>query len=58
MYSKTDEPSFEDVFKFVKEITSFIVDLPKLDNITDATGNDGEKMEHRSKRLLLTLSWR
>ena len=46
MYSKTDEPSFEDVFKFVKEITSFIVDLTKLDNITDVTGNDGEKMEH------------
>ena len=58
MYSKTDEPSFEDVFKFVKEITSFIVDLTKLDNITDVTGNDGEKMEHHSKQLLLTLSWR
>ena len=35
----------------VKEISSFIVDLTKLDNIRDMTGNDGEKMEHHSQPL-------
>ena len=35
----------------VKETSSFIVDLTKLDNIKDMTGNDGEKMEHYSQPL-------
>ena len=35
----------------VKETSSFIVDLTKLDNIKDVTGNDGEKMEHYGQPL-------
>ena len=35
----------------VKETSSFIVDLTKLDNIKDVTGNDGEKMEHHGQPL-------
>ena len=35
----------------VKETSSFIVDLTKLANIKDVTGNDGKKMEHRGQPL-------
>ena len=35
----------------VKETSFFIVDLTKLDNIKDVTGNDGENMEHLGQRL-------
>ena len=35
----------------VKETSFFIVDLTKLDNIKDVTGNDGEKMEHHGQPL-------
>ena len=35
----------------VKETSSFIVELTKLDNIKDVTGNDGEKMEHHDQLL-------
>ena len=35
----------------IKETSSFIVDLTKLDNIKDVTGNDGEKMEHHGQPL-------
>ena len=34
----------------VRETSSFIVDLTKLANIKDVTGNDGEKMEHLVNR--------
>ena len=35
----------------VRETSSFIVDLTKLANIKDVTGNDGEKMEHHGQLL-------
>ena len=33
----------------VKGTSSFIVDLTKLDEIKDVTGNNGEKMEHHGQ---------
>ena len=35
----------------VKGTSSFIVDLTKLDEIKDVTGNNGEKMEHHGQPL-------
>ena len=35
----------------IKETSSFTVDLTKLDNIKDVTGNDGNKMEHHGQPL-------
>ena len=61
MYNKIAEPSFEYVFELAKEISYFIVDLTKLRNIKEVTGNDGEKIEHHGiplRQTALTLSWR
>ena len=42
----------------IKETSSFIVNLTKLENIKDVTGNNGEKMEHHGqplRQIVLTL---
>ena len=66
IHNKTAVLPFEDVFSIltsnlksemicnrthVKKGSSFTVDLAKLDNVKDVTGNDGEKMEHHGQPL-------